>query len=108
MADTTTPGTIVSFGNTPQAKDDVFTIGMTGLTEDTKTVVYLNVMANDLGGNAKTLYSLDDGTSSGGIRPVDLLVQDTARVEATSTDVSALGAKIWINSDGTVGYDLRS
>ena len=68
-----TNGIVVSFGNTPQANGDSF-----AATEDSG-VVYLNVMANDLGGNAKTLYSLDDGSSSS-----DLLIQDTARIESTS------------------------
>ena len=68
----------VSFGNTPQAKDDYL---LAGLTEDSTGIVCLDVMANDLGGNAKTLWSLDNGIS-GGVgndlsRPVDLLTQDT-------------------------------
>src|SRR5258707_12037493 len=110
---TITNGTTVSFSNTPQAGDDTFTSLITGLTEDTaSTKIYLDVMANDLGGNAKTLWSLDDGTSAvsytnvkGGTSPTDLLIQDTARAEATSTDYSALGAHIWITADGKVGYD---
>ena len=40
-------------------------------------------MANDLGGNAKMLWSLDNGTSASTATkvyaPVDLLIQDTAR-----------------------------
>ena len=51
MATSTTSGIIVSFSNTPQATDDLFTAIMTGLTEDNLQVVVLNVMANDLGGN---------------------------------------------------------
>ena len=90
---------IVSFGNTPQATNDAFT----GFTED--SIHIIDVMGNDLGGAAKTLYSLDDGVSSGGIRPTDLLLQDMARTEALSTDRSALGASIWITLDGKVGYD---
>src|SRR5207247_6342728 len=43
-----------SFNNTPQAGDDLFTSVMTGLTEDTLFIAYLAVMANDLGGAAKT------------------------------------------------------
>ena len=90
---------IVSFGNTPQATNDAFT----GFTED--SIRILDVMGNDLGGAAKTLYSLDDGVSAGGIRPTDLLLQDMARTEALSADRSALGASIWITLDGKVGYD---
>ena len=102
MADITN-GIVVAFGNTPQAKDDSFN----GITEDSHAVI-LDVMGNDLGGNAKTLWSLDDGISAGGIRPVDLLIQDTARTEALSSDRSALGATIWITSDGKVGYDVSA
>ena len=59
-------GTTTSFNNTPQTGDDFFTAQTTGLTEDTLSVTYLTVMANDLGGAAKTLYSVDDGTNSMG------------------------------------------
>ena len=60
----TNPGIKVSFNNTPQAVDDLFTTGQTLLSEDnlaTRGVIKLNVMANDAGGNAKSLYSIDDG-----------------------------------------------
>jgi hypothetical protein len=53
-----------SFMNTPQAGDDYFYAVTTGLTEDSLGITFLAVMANDLGGNAKTLYSIDDGTNS--------------------------------------------
>lgn len=97
---------VTSFGNTPQAGDDLFLSGATGLTEDSTNIVWLKVMLNDSGGAAKTLYSLDDGLSGGTtLRPTDLLVQDTARTEALSTDTSRGGARIWITSDGQVGYD---
>ncbi|PBJ27884.1 Poly(beta-D-mannuronate) C5 epimerase 7 [Pseudomonas sp. ACN8] len=109
MASTTTTsgGTITSFSNTPQAKDDVFTT-----TENLLGVVYWDVMSNDLGGNAKTLWSLDnavsDPTATKVYAPADLLTQDTARAEATSSDTSLNGAKIWITSDGKVGYDATT
>ncbi|WP_309625234.1 VCBS domain-containing protein, partial [Methylibium sp.] len=103
MATTITSGTVVSFGNTPQAVDDL--LMPVGLTEDSVNIVILDVMANDLGGNAKSLYSLDDGVSTGGTRPTDLLTQDLGRTEALSTDTSLHGAKIWITADGKVGYD---
>ena len=101
-----------SFSNTPQAQGDTFLTGSTGLTEDLLQLVYLDVMANDLGGNAKILWSLDDASSASTATkiyaPVDLLTQDTARVEVTSTDTSLNGAKIWITTDGKVGYDAAS
>src|SRR5206468_11538434 len=98
-----------SFLNTPQAADDVFTSATTGLTEDRLCITYLAVMANDQGGAAKTLYSIDNGTNSIGVlSPTDLLTQDTVRTEALSTDCSAQGAKIWITTDGKVGYDAHT
>jgi len=60
------------------------------------------------GGNKSSLYSLDNGVSAGGSSPTDLLVQDTARAEATSGDYSFNGAHIWITSDGKVGYDATT
>ncbi|AZE03627.1 VCBS domain-containing protein [Pseudomonas chlororaphis] len=119
MATTTTTsgGTTTSFSNTPQAQDDIFTTGVIGtssaaITEELLGIVYLDVMSNDLGGNAKTLWSLDNATSLSTATkiyaPADLLVQDTSRVEATSSDTSFNGAKIWITSDGKVGYDAAT
>ncbi|WP_244105915.1 beta strand repeat-containing protein [Burkholderia ambifaria] len=103
---TTSNGTAVSISNTPQATNDVFTSAQTGLTDNTLTTVYLNVMANDLGGAAKTLYSLDSGTETTvALEQTALLTQDTGRAESVSTDFSAHGAHIWITSDGKVGYD---
>lgn len=89
-----TPGIAVSFTRTPQAKDDAYG----GLTEDS-SVFYLDVMANDLGGNGKSLYSIDDGDN-----PEDLLQRDA--VDAVS--YSAHGARIWITADGKVAYDASS
>jgi VCBS repeat-containing protein len=93
----------VSYTKTPQAKDDLFTSLQTGLTEDSLGFVSLDVMANDLGGNAKTLYSVDDGTGA-----TDLLTRDTARSEAASHDHSLNGASIWIGADGRIGYDAST
>ncbi|GLO50690.1 adhesin [Pseudomonas putida] len=109
MASTTTTsgGTVTSFSNTPQAKDDVFTT-----TENLLGIMYWDVMSNDLGGNAKTLWSIDNAdslsTTTKTYAPADLLTQDSARAEATSSDTSLNGAKIWITSDGKVGYDAAT
>ena len=103
---------MVSFSNTPQANDDNFTSAQTGLTEDGTSVVFLDVMANDLGGNAKSLWSVDNGLNDtgamNGATAGDLLAQDTARTEAVSTDTSLHGARIWISADGKVGYDAST
>ncbi|UWU91355.1 VCBS domain-containing protein [Bradyrhizobium sp. CB1015] len=109
MATQTTGGSTVSFGNTPQANSDIFSF-----TEDASNILILNVLANDLGGAAKTLFSLDDGTSASAstknYAPADLLVKDVAYSSDAAGmvgtgDRSALGARIWIESDGTVHYD---
>ena len=115
---TTGGGSTTSFSNTPQAKDDVFTSGLTAagvsiaLTEDNLQPVVFDVMGNDLGGNAKTLFSIDNGINNSGAMSgysaADLLTQDTARAEATSSDTSLNGAKIWITADGKVGYDASA
>ena len=98
--------TTTSFSNTPQANSDTFTSSATGLTDDWLHTVILNVMANDLGGAAKSLYSLDSGTETTiSLEQQALLTQDTSRTEALSSDSSAHGAAIWITSDGKVGYD---
>jgi len=113
MAANTKGGTTTSFSNTPQAKEDVLGTTSSGalITEDSTSVI-LDVLSNDLGGNAKSLWSLDDGTSAStatkNYAPADLLTQDTARSAATSTDLSAYGARIWITADGKVGYDTST
>jgi VCBS repeat-containing protein len=106
----TTNPSAVSIINTPQAADDLFR--NTGLTEDALFVTYLDVMANDLGGAAKTLYSVDDGTNGVGlISATDLLTKDTVYTGAPiggTNDVSAHGARIWITADGKIGYDAAT
>ena len=57
MATNTSGGTTASFSNTPQAKDDCFT----GYEDDVFT---FDVMANDLGGSAKILWSIEALLSS--------------------------------------------
>jgi VCBS repeat-containing protein len=105
MPTNTSGGTTTSFTNTPQAQTDSY--GYAWLTEDWAGIYCFDVMSNDLGGNAKLLWSVDDGTNSTSstLAGADLLVQDTTRAEATSADTSANGAKIWITTDGKVGYD---
>ncbi|HET6157979.1 MAG TPA: VCBS domain-containing protein [Dongiaceae bacterium] len=84
MAETiTTAGLITSFGNTPQANTDEYYY-----TEDSSSFIWLDVMSNDLGGKAKTLYSIDTDVN-------DLLQKDVVGV----AELSALGAKISIGTD---------
>ena len=105
-------GTTTSFSNTPQASNDTWAV-----SEDytlNNDVLILNVMANDSGGAAKTLYSIDDrtsvSTSTKIFAPADLLTRDTSYSSdamgiAQTADKSDLGARIWIGADGNVHYD---
>src|ERR1043166_5287875 len=99
MPTTPTKGTTVSFSNTPQANNDVYHFG----ESIEGSVQTLDVMANDLGGAAKSLYSIDDGINSGGATG-DLLAQDA--IGAIS--FSQLGAKISITSAGKIAYDTST
>ena len=102
----TTKGIAVSFNNTPQAKDDFFTTAWDGLTEDnlaSRSPLILDVMANDAGGNDKSLYALDNGLNSAGVNG-DLLLQDAVG----SADCSLNGATIKITADGKISYDART
>jgi len=110
MADTiTNTGIITSFARTPQAGDDLFTA--TGITEDSTGSFTLDVMANDGGGRAKTLWSLDDGyvgdfsddgVSNDTAGTSDLLVRD----HVGEVSYSKFGAEIRITADGKVSYTM--
>ncbi len=91
MPTNTGGGTTTSLDNTPQAKDDFYTAN-----ED--EVLYFSVMANDLGGNAKVLWSIDNTSDDGS---GDLVAKDVAAV----CEYSELGAKISLTSDGLIKYD---
>ena len=75
MATNTSGGTTTSFMNTPQAVDDYYAV-----YED--CIYSFDVMCNDLGGNAKILWSIDDTAmkDDSGTGTYDLLSQDTACV----------------------------
>ncbi|MFL6754938.1 MAG: VCBS domain-containing protein, partial [Sphingomicrobium sp.] len=98
---TTGGGSTTSLSNTPQANGDIYY-----KSEADLGVYCFDVMSNDLGGNAKILWSLDDSaTDAAGA--LDLIQSDTSATAVTTTDTSAAGAKIWIES-GKVRYDANS
>jgi hypothetical protein len=106
MAETiTTPGLITSFDNTPQANADAYSYTEAQLEADTDGIIWLDVMSNDLGGKAKTLYSITAGSDTDGDGDIDtsdlssLLTKDVTCVE----ELSALGAKISIRVDPADG-----
>src|SRR5215216_3540488 len=79
MATQTTGGSTTSFTNTPQAVDDTYS-----WTEDQLSasellagnVITLDVMVNDLGGNAQALFSIDDGNGNTIASDYELLNSD--------------------------------
>lgn len=80
---------------TGAAKDDVFTSLLTGLTEDSR-VASLDVLANDPG--AARLYSLAQNVSG----------TSSSTFPVAGQGISALGATLSMNADGTVKYDASS
>ncbi|HMI40199.1 MAG TPA: VCBS domain-containing protein, partial [Sphingomicrobium sp.] len=94
MPTNTGGGTTTSLDNTPQAKDDFFIA-----SED--QVYIFNVMANDLGGNAKVMWSIDNTSDDGS---GDLVAKDVVGMP----EYSELGARIWITADGKIAYDTNA
>ena len=104
MATNTGGGTTASFSNTPQAKDDsyIFTeqqlFAAPSVYNLSTRTISLNVMSNDLGGNAKSLYSIDDGGTGA---MTDLLQSNVT----TSWEQTADGNWIRINA-GLIEYRI--
>jgi len=75
---TTGGGSVTSFTNTPQANDDTYNYledllrANSSLYNAATNTISLDVMANDLGGNAKALFSVDDGDGN----PIDMTLPD--------------------------------
>lgn len=87
----------VSFTKTPQAKADDFNSLTESNFEGSSGSFLLDVMANDLGGGGKSLYSIDDGDGP----PQELLIKDSGLWETTLG-----GNKIRI-IDGKVEYQFE-
>lgn len=108
----TNGGTETSFTNTPQAKDDYLGTLQSGQLNYINTVYVLDVMQNDLGGNAKSLWSVDDGINNSGAMSGyiagDLLTQDAPGVTGVAANRSLYGAALHITSDGRVAYDTST
>ena len=70
-----------SFTKTPQATDDFWSYTENDLLfsasyNNSLNILSLDVTANDLGGNAKALYSIDDGNGHTSLADYDLLNSD--------------------------------
>lgn len=82
--------------NTPQAQDDFYSVTESQVESLPNHILWLDVMANDLGGKSKTLWSIDNADDLAN------LFQQDAQV---SFESSAIGATIYIK-DGKVAYDF--
>ena len=104
MPTNTSGGTTTSFANTPQAKDDLYLyteeqlLSSPSIYNKTTRTLSLNVMSNDLGGNAKNLYSIDDG----GTGAMNDLLQSNV---TTAWEQTAEGNWIRINA-GVIEYRI--
>ena len=105
MAVTTSKGNTTSFTNTPQAGDDTFywtedSLLASGLLSGNGNIITLDVMANDLGGNAKTLFSIDDGNGHTNLTDYDLLNADNTgagELTAGGNQIAIVNGKIQLN-----------
>src|SRR4030042_789469 len=97
----TTPGIINSFTKTPQAGDDNYlwtedALLSSNLFNKTTNIVTLDVMSNDLGGKAKTLFSIDDGGDGSSL--TDLLNKETGwESTANGNEIRIINGKIELN-----------
>lgn len=84
----------IKFAQNSSAQNDSFA-NLPGNTDH----FVLDVLANDRGGHAKVLWSLDEGSGRWN-EPADLLTRD----DSNNSDYSQLGAQISITQDGKVSY----
>lgn len=96
MATLSTGISTTSMFLTPQAVDDFFAMG-----EDMVSVC-IDVLSNDLGGNAKTLYATTTGSES------DLTTAEISDLQTRDVvgcyETTELGAKVAITSNGMLSY----
>src|SRR4249919_1293131 len=106
---TTGGGSTVSFGNTPQAKDDNYLFledvlrNNASLYNVATKIITLDVMSNDLGGNAKTLFSVEDGDGNAITADFDLLAKDVNAAGVSNWEATFGGNWVRINN-GKIEY----
>ena len=104
-------GSVTSFTNTPQAKDDSYAFLEDALRANTSLynaatgTILLDVMANDLGGSAKTLFSVEDGDGNPITADFDLLAKDVNAAGFSSWEVTFAGNWVRINN-GKIEYRI--
>jgi VCBS repeat-containing protein len=110
---TTTTSNTNQLTNTPQAADDYYgwtedQLLASGLLNTNTNFVRLDVMSNDLGGNAKKLWSIDDGNGNTNVADYDLVQSDMQGVwENAALNNLGVTDKITI-SNGAILLDLSA
>ncbi|RIX26970.1 VCBS domain-containing protein, partial [Sphingomonas edaphi] len=108
---TTGGGSTTSFTNTPQAKDDSYIFVEDDLRNNTTlysiatSTIILDVMANDLGGKAKTLFSVEDGDGNPITADFDLLAKDVNSAGVSQWEMTLGGNWVRINN-GKIEYRI--
>ncbi|WP_018236390.1 VCBS domain-containing protein [Ensifer sp. BR816] len=110
MATQSGGGSATSFTNTPQAQDDSYVwsedqiLNLQNYNPVSNTII-LDVMANDLGGKAKSLFSVDDGDGNPITADYELLAKDVGSTGASAWEKTLLGNWVRINN-GKIEYRL--
>ena len=103
-------GSVTSFTNTPQAQDDSYLYDENWLLNSllyntTTNTISLDVMSGDLGGGAKTLFSIDDGNGNPIPPDFELLCKDVNADGISCWERTEIGNWIRINK-GKVEYRI--
>ena len=107
----TSGGTATSFTNTPQAKDDSYSYiedllwADTTLYDASTGTILLDVMANDSGGKAKSLFSIEDGDGNALTSDFELLCKDVNGSGASPWELTLNGNWVRINN-GKIEYRI--
>ena len=108
---TTGGGSTTSFTNTPQAVDDSYTLWEDCLKSDSTlynaatNTILLDVMANDKGGTAKSLFSVDDGDGNPITSDFDLICKDVDSSGCSAWEATKCGNWVRINN-GKIEYRI--
>ncbi|OAP34720.1 RTX toxin [Sinorhizobium americanum] len=110
MATQSSGGSATSFTNTPQAQDDTYLWSEDQILDlqnydPVNNTIILDVMANDLGGKAKSLFSVEDGDGNPITADYDLLAKDVGSTGVSAWEKTLLGNWVRINN-GKIEYRL--
>jgi VCBS repeat-containing protein len=97
--------TTSAFSRTPQAQDDTYGLQATEGELESGGFIVLDVIANDLGGAAKTLYSVGSGVGEATVIMQELVSSDLTNVASQTDGYTALGAALRI-VDGKVQISM--